>query len=212
MASLLSWLESRTGIVRLRVHTPLKSWLFQASIIGNCINCVHNCEDYSLLESKVIAIKSILFTNCLSLPRSETWIFLIQICGGLTETTWQRYSFSSAAVTLKKINVSLWGNQVAFKRLAKLGSTDGVFWFGTKVATALLPIFIDTAMIRKPAVKLKLQLSSSLMDPLIRLLLVAETGNGPVTVWAGGGSNQVMLPPSEYKQRNNYVRLSQMVS
>ena len=32
-----------------RVQTPLKSWLFQASI-RNCLNCVHNCDDHSLLE------------------------------------------------------------------------------------------------------------------------------------------------------------------
>ena len=43
------WLERRTGIARSRVQTPLKSWLFQASI-RNCLNCVHNCDDHSLLE------------------------------------------------------------------------------------------------------------------------------------------------------------------
>ena len=32
------------------VRTPLKSWLFQASI-RNCLNCVHKCDDHSLLES-----------------------------------------------------------------------------------------------------------------------------------------------------------------
>ena len=34
-----------------RVQTPLKSWLFQASI-RNCLNCVRNCEDHSLLDFK----------------------------------------------------------------------------------------------------------------------------------------------------------------
>ena len=34
-----------------RVQTPLKSWLFQASI-HNCLNCVHNCDDHSSLDSK----------------------------------------------------------------------------------------------------------------------------------------------------------------
>ena len=29
-----------------RVQTPLKSWIFQASL-RNCKNCVHNCEDHS---------------------------------------------------------------------------------------------------------------------------------------------------------------------
>ena len=29
--------------------TPLKSWLFQASI-RNCLNWVHNCDDHSLLD------------------------------------------------------------------------------------------------------------------------------------------------------------------
>ena len=44
----LSWLESRTGIARSRVQTPLKSWPFQVSN-RNCLNCVHNCDDQSLL-------------------------------------------------------------------------------------------------------------------------------------------------------------------
>ena len=42
----------RTGIARSRVQTPLKSWLFQASI-RNCLDCVHNCEDHSLLDFKI---------------------------------------------------------------------------------------------------------------------------------------------------------------
>ena len=36
--------EHRTGIARSRVQTPLKSWIFQASL-RNCINCVH-CDDH----------------------------------------------------------------------------------------------------------------------------------------------------------------------
>ena len=42
----VSWLERRTGNARSRVQTPLKSWIFQASL-RNCKNCVHNCEDHS---------------------------------------------------------------------------------------------------------------------------------------------------------------------
>ena len=45
--ALTSWLERRTGIARSRVQTPLKSWLFQTSIR----NCVHNCDDHSLLDT-----------------------------------------------------------------------------------------------------------------------------------------------------------------
>ena len=52
VVSYLSWLERRTGIARSRVQTPLKSWLFQASI-RNCLNCVHNCDDHSSLDSVV---------------------------------------------------------------------------------------------------------------------------------------------------------------
>jgi len=37
------------GITRSRVQTLLKSWLFQTSM-RNCLNCVHNWDDYSLLE------------------------------------------------------------------------------------------------------------------------------------------------------------------
>ena len=50
----LSWLERRTGVARSRVQTPLKSWLFQVSI-HNCLNCVHNCDDHSLLDFKSAA-------------------------------------------------------------------------------------------------------------------------------------------------------------
>ena len=42
----------RTGVARSRVQTPLKFWLFQASI-RNCLNCVHNCDDHSLLYFKI---------------------------------------------------------------------------------------------------------------------------------------------------------------
>ena len=38
--------ESRT------LAEKLKSWLFQASI-RNCLNCVHNCDDHSLLDFKI---------------------------------------------------------------------------------------------------------------------------------------------------------------
>ena len=34
-----------------RVQTPLKSWLFQASV-RNCLNCVQNCDDHGLLDFK----------------------------------------------------------------------------------------------------------------------------------------------------------------
>ena len=34
------------GYQRSRVQTPLKSWIFQASL-RNCKNCIHNCKDHS---------------------------------------------------------------------------------------------------------------------------------------------------------------------
>ena len=39
------------GIAGSQVQTPLKSWLFQASIR----NCVHNCEDHSLLKNHFLS-------------------------------------------------------------------------------------------------------------------------------------------------------------
>ena len=57
---------------RSRVQNPVEVLTFSNFYIRNCINCVHNCNDHSLLEVKVIAIKVILFKSCLSLPRSET--------------------------------------------------------------------------------------------------------------------------------------------
>ena len=60
-------LERRTGIARSRVQTPLKSWLFQASI-RNCLNCVRNCDDHSLLDTAdAIAIA----TDCRSISRPK---------------------------------------------------------------------------------------------------------------------------------------------
>ena len=50
-------LERRTGIARSRVQNPLKSWLFQASI-HNCLNCVHNCDDHSLLYFEIFTTHS----------------------------------------------------------------------------------------------------------------------------------------------------------
>ena len=35
--------------LRREAWTPLKSWLFQASL-RNCLNCVHNCDDHGLLD------------------------------------------------------------------------------------------------------------------------------------------------------------------
>ena len=52
-------------------------------------------------------------------------------------------------------------------------------------------------MMLKFVVKLKLQLSSSLRDPWITVLLVLEMLDESVTVSNGGGSSQVILPPSE---------------
>ena len=40
-----------SGFIAQLVQTPLKSWLFQVSI-RNCLNCVHNCDDHSLLDFK----------------------------------------------------------------------------------------------------------------------------------------------------------------
>ena len=111
--------------------------------------------------------------------------------------TSQRNSPSSPEVTLKKINVSLLGTQVTLKRLSKPGDTEWACWLGAKFATDVPPKCIDTVMILKSAHKLKLQLSSPFKDPLTRLSLAAGMINGSVTVSVGGGSNQVMLPPSE---------------
>ena len=38
-----------TSTARSRVETPLKSWLFQASL-RNCKNCVHNWEDHNSFD------------------------------------------------------------------------------------------------------------------------------------------------------------------
>ena len=37
------------------VQTPLKSWLFQASV-HNCLNCVQNCDDHGLLDIIILLL------------------------------------------------------------------------------------------------------------------------------------------------------------
>ena len=49
-----------------RVRTLLKSWLFEASV-RNCLNCVHNCDDHSLLDLNVL----LLFTLTLLSPHVD---------------------------------------------------------------------------------------------------------------------------------------------
>ena len=46
---LVKGLFSNSWNARSRVQTLFKSWLFQASI-RNCLNCVLNCDDHTLLE------------------------------------------------------------------------------------------------------------------------------------------------------------------
>ena len=46
---LKNYRETGATLARSRVQTPLKSWRFQASI-RSCLNCVHNCDDHSLLK------------------------------------------------------------------------------------------------------------------------------------------------------------------
>ena len=41
------WLHSVNGIASSRVQTPLKFWIFQASL-QSYLNCLHNWEDHSL--------------------------------------------------------------------------------------------------------------------------------------------------------------------
>ena len=110
--------------------------------------------------------------------------------------TSQEYSPFSASVTLNKINDSLLGTQTALKCMAKTGSTCSNT-FCTKVTAGWSRNFINTAAMLESAVKLKLQLSSSFRDPWITCLMVLEILDGSVTVSNGGGSSQVMLPPTK---------------
>ena len=73
---------SRYRCARSRVQTPLKSWLFQASI-RNWLNCVHNCDDHSLLDFSILLTvrliwqgrHQIIFLNSLKLiQRLVYWI------------------------------------------------------------------------------------------------------------------------------------------
>ena len=55
-----------TADLKSRVQTPLKSWLFQASL-RNCLNCIHYCNDHSSLDRNNIAI----FPSCKEIKRLE---------------------------------------------------------------------------------------------------------------------------------------------
>lgn len=154
----------------------------------------------------------ILFTGWPGLPSSETWILRTQVSTeGPNVITSQRYSPSSADVTVSKINVSLLGTQVALKRLLKPCTTDSACRLRKQVATGVMPNFIDTAIKRKSVVKLKLQFSSAFIEPLIRLLFAEEMLDGVVTVSITGESYHVMLPPSETKNMIHNAYLTTVI-
>ena len=93
-----SWLERCTSITRSRVQTPLKSWLFQASP-RNCLNCVHNCDNHSLLDfqfhSSIYEIFHISLHNVL-LSCKLKWLTLKNSC----TTDWWRSQLLSKQPTI----------------------------------------------------------------------------------------------------------------
>ena len=83
-----------TGFVNSRVQTPLKSWLFQASL-RNCLNCVYNCDDHGLLA--------------LNFARRAVWSMLpnaFHKSRSTTSATFLAYRASSALVVIMTLTVS----------------------------------------------------------------------------------------------------------
>ena len=71
-----------TGIARSRVQTPLKSWIFQASL-RNCKTCVHNWEDHSFTWFDICSPYMIHFINVFS---QVTVNFIVNAKGWLSLT------------------------------------------------------------------------------------------------------------------------------
>ena len=80
-------LSSRLKRIEGTVEARLKSWLFQASI-RNCLNCVHNCDDHSLLDliillavfvmAKLIAeIEPFLLGERIQSEKGKVWYLII---------------------------------------------------------------------------------------------------------------------------------------
>ena len=141
------------------------------------------------------------------LPKTSTSMILFHLSNPPPEvSTSQRYRPLSAEVTFNTINVSLLGTQVTLKRPTKADSIDGVPAEGIWVATASPSNSIMIATIVKSAVKLKLKLSSLLTDPCVKLWNDVKVTMSFVTVSNGGGSYQVILPPSETKTSRMIIK------
>ena len=73
------------------LQTPLKSWLFQASV-RNCLNCVQNCDDHGLLDYNYYCKQN--QQSCISIKNAcLIWVCFVQsyhdACNGLlNSTTW----------------------------------------------------------------------------------------------------------------------------
>ena len=62
---------------RSRVQTPLKSWLFQASL-HNCLNCVYNCNVHSLLDDvELLKIQLLKGKKIMFIRFTELWSLCI---------------------------------------------------------------------------------------------------------------------------------------
>ena len=122
------WLMSLEWI-RSRVQTPLKSWLFQASILS-CLNCVHNCDDHSSLDFKIRSsiyetfhisvhvINAVFSSPAHAAIWSEIWIISVQLLIWTTgfaknielKTEGRHYGFTRAVGNCDHVKreLSLW--------------------------------------------------------------------------------------------------------
>ena len=116
-----------------RIHFFKKSWIFQASV-RNCLNCLHNCEDHSLLDfiSAVQYMKYFIYNFTLiphGLIRTHTWP-VTKVSGFIAQLV--RASHRNSEVTgsnpVEILNFSGFYTQLLSTSLQEINPTNTVFY------------------------------------------------------------------------------------
>ena len=133
----------------------------------------------------------------ITLPRTVTLIFLLHslMPPPIVNTT-QLNSPSSCVDTLRIVRLTFWGIQLTLTLPLKLTDMPDCPLCET-VATVSLPNCNCNTANDKSCVRLKFQFSSTLVAPSRSEVLYVRITLVSAVVSTGGGSNQVILPPSE---------------
>ena len=122
---LLSPIPFRWKCPSYPVQTPLKSWLFQVPL-HNCLNCVHNCDDHSLLDFKIhSSIYEIFIYHLTQVTLSTIW------SSGCTDSPVTRAFHASGKrqPTLTEWGVHVFMEWDAWSETRALSLTIGNDWF-----------------------------------------------------------------------------------